>query len=390
MPEPSPSRSVEASSPGAGEAPHGGTPTDRPAGSPGGGAGTDPEDGPGYLAGVLAEIDAEVRRRRASGDLPAGLERELDELFLEFSPVGLQGKARLRENLALVDGAAFVDISVPVESRKRAGTVVKRLIRKSMGWYIGFIVQQIVKFAWSVSRMLHLLVDHVEGLEAAAEAERTPDLPETAVPAPAPGGWWADRVVAELQGTRGRVLDADCGDGQLVAALVGAGVDAYGVDPSGPLVELAVARGLDVRTDSLLDHLEVVGEESLAAIVLHGSVQWLHPGQRDRLADLVSSRLTLGGMLLLHSATPEAWQRDAPPLVVDLAPGRPLHAETWEFLLQGRGLGRIGLHAGPVDPPLSPVVDDTPEATALNAAIAALNALRPASADYLLVTVRSR
>ena len=66
----------------------------------------------------MAEIDAEVRRRRASGDLPAGLERELDELFLEFSPVGLHGRARLRETLALVDGSAYVDMAVPTESQK--------------------------------------------------------------------------------------------------------------------------------------------------------------------------------------------------------------------------------------------------------------------------------
>ena len=50
----------------------------------------------------MAEIDAEVARRRASGDLPAGLERELDELFLEFSPVGATGQTRLRESLSPV------------------------------------------------------------------------------------------------------------------------------------------------------------------------------------------------------------------------------------------------------------------------------------------------
>ena len=125
----------------------------------------------------MAEIDAEVRRRRASGDLPAGLERELDELFLEFSPVGLQGRARLRETLSLVDGAAYVDIAVPTASNKAVGSYVKRAIRKALGWYMTFIIAQIVKFAWSVSRMFHVVVDHVEDLEATVEAHRSPDLP---------------------------------------------------------------------------------------------------------------------------------------------------------------------------------------------------------------------
>ncbi len=161
----------------------------------------DPGERSQYLSGVMAEIDAEVRRRRASGDLPVGLEQELDELFLEFSPVGLHGKARLRETLSLVDRSAYVDIAVPVASQKMVGTYVKRLIRKSMGWYIGFIVHQIVKFAWSVSRMLHVVVDHVEDLEAAVDVQRTPPLPATVVPASDPGSaWWADGAVAAVSG----------------------------------------------------------------------------------------------------------------------------------------------------------------------------------------------
>src|SRR5580692_5211311 len=98
-------------------------PTDR---DPGAAAGTDGAGRARYLNDVMAEIDAEVKRRRTSGDLPAGLEQELDELFLEFSPVGLHGKARLRETLALVDGSAYVDIAVPVDSNKAAGSYVKQ------------------------------------------------------------------------------------------------------------------------------------------------------------------------------------------------------------------------------------------------------------------------
>jgi hypothetical protein len=91
---------------------------------------------------------------------------ELDELFLEFSPVGLQGRARLRETLSLVDGSAYVDIAVPTASNKAVGSYIKRAVRKGLGWYMNFIVSQIVKFAWSVSRMFHVVVDHIEDLEA--------------------------------------------------------------------------------------------------------------------------------------------------------------------------------------------------------------------------------
>ena len=261
-----------------------------------------------YLDEVMAEIDDEVRRRRASGDIPPGLERELDELFLEFSPVGLQGKARLRETLALVDGSAYIDMAVPTASEQAVGSQVKRFIRSSIAWYMGFIVHQVVKFAWATSRMFHVVVDHVEDLESAVEAQRVPELPDTLVPvADVDSGWWVEAAISALSGVRGRVLHADCGDGGLVERLVAAGVDAYGVDPADAVVEMAADRGLDVRAERALDHLEVVGTEELAGVVFSGSVQWVSPNRRERLVDLLASRLAVGGVLVLHSATPEHW-----------------------------------------------------------------------------------
>jgi hypothetical protein len=344
-----------------------------------------------YLTKVMAEIDAEVRHRRASGDLPAGLERELDELFLEFSPVGLQGKARLRENLALVDSAAYVDIAVPVESDKKAGAYVKRLIRKSLGWYMGFIVHQVVKFAWAVSRMLHLVVDHVEDLESKVEALRIPELPAAAVPVTDPGtSWWADPALAAMSAATGRVLHAECGNGSLVGRLIAGGVDAYGVDPDQAIIEPAIEGGLDVRAEAALEHLEVVAEEALAGIVLTGSVQWLHPNERDRLIGLAASRLAIEGVLVLHSATPESWRRSTSPLVADLAPGHPLHPDTWTQVLASSGLVRTALHTGGEDRRLARLDPSTTDAATINAAIDTLNELLLGPGEYLLVAVRER
>jgi SAM-dependent methyltransferase len=344
-----------------------------------------------YLTQVMAEIDAEVRRRRASGDLPAGLERELDELFLEFSPVGLHGRARLRETLALVDGSAYVDIAVPVDSNKMAGGYVKRLIRKTMGWYIGFIVTQIVKFAWAVSRMFHVVVDHVEDLEVAVDAQRTPDLPASVVQIVDPGtSWWSPRAVDALRGVTGRVLHADCGDGSLLDALVDAGADAYGVDPTESLLESAIERGLDVRAEPVLGHLEVVADEALSGMVLSGSIQWMHPSQRERLVALATARLAVDGVLVIHSATPESWMAGTSHLVSDLAPGRPLHAETWAHLLAERGFGQTAITQGGESRQLEKLTSGTSDAAAINAAIDALNTYLFGSGEYLLVAVRER
>jgi SAM-dependent methyltransferase len=284
-----------------------------------------------------------------------------------------------------------VDLAVPVESQKAVGSQVKRLIRKSIDWYMGFIVHQIVKFAWSVSRMFHVVVDHVEDLEAAVETQRTPELPDSAVPASAPGStWWSGLAVAALAGVGGRVLQAECGDGSLLDQLIAAGVDAYGVDPSEPAIEPAIDRGLDVRAESVLDHLEVVADEALSGMVLTGSIQWLHPNQRDRLLRLATSRLEVDGVLVIHSATPESWRAETSHLMSDLAPGRPLHAETWSHLLADHGFRRTALEFGGQDRRLDPVAPTNPDASAINAAIDTVNALLLGPGEYLLVAVRAR
>ena len=344
-----------------------------------------------YLDEVMAEIDAEVRRRRASGDLPAGLEAELDELFLEFSPVGLQGQARLRETLSLVDSSAYVDIAVPTASNKAVGSYVKRLIRKGLGWYMNFVVAQIVKFAWSVSRMFHVVVDHLEELEAVVETQRSPDLPVDVVPAARPGAdWWSPAAVDALAGASDRVLVGDCGDGSLVETLVDAGVDAYGVDPSDLVLEPALDRNLDVRAEGVLDHLEVVAGEALGGVVLTGSVQWLRPNERERLLDLVATRLSVGGTLVLHSSTPEGWAASVSPVVRDLAPGRPLHAETWVHLLTGRGFAVGEPARGGADRRLRRVGTGAADADAVNAAIDTVNDLLLGPTEYVVVATRER
>jgi hypothetical protein len=284
-----------------------------------------------------------------------------------------------------------VDIAVPVESQKAVGSYVKRLIRQSIDWYMGFIVHQIVKFAWAVSRMFHVLVDHVEDLEAAVETQRVPELPPRVVPASDPGSaWWSAEAVAAVSGISGRVLQADCGNGTLVHALMAAGVDAYGVDGDEGVLEPALERGLDVRAEPVLGHLDVVAEEALAGLVLTGSVQWLHPNERDRLVRLAASRLALDGVLVIHSATPESWSAGADHLLTDLAPGRPLHAATWAHLLAQHGFEQRSLTHGGEDRRLDRVSSDNPDASAINAAIDTVNALLLGPGEYLLVAVRQR
>ena len=164
---------------------------------------------------------------------------------------------------------------------------------------------------------------------------------------------------------------ADCGDASLVEALLVAGVDAYGVDPSDLALEPALDRGVDVRAEPALDHLEVVADEALGGIVLTGSVQWLRPNERERVLDLVSSRLAVDGTFVLHSASPAAWAASAPPVV-------------------RRGFVVTATVTGGDDRRLAHVGGDTADSATVNAAIDAINDQLLGPTEYLVVATRER
>jgi hypothetical protein len=302
-------------------------------------------DGRAYLEGVMAEIEEEVQRRRASGDLPARVERELDELFLEFSPVAGRGGS-LTEALRLVDGAAFIDPVVPVASDKSGGAVVKKGVRTISLWYMGFVTHQVSQFASAVSRALHLLDEELIELRRQVEVQRVPPAPVVEVGwAHGVGAWWVPEAVKALTGA-GRVLHAAAGDGWLVRRLGDEGIDAYGVEPREGRIDRAELEGTDLREESLVEHLRAIRPATLGGLVLTGVVDGPSAGERDALLELVADRLAPDATLVVHSLSPAGWLSDDMPPEVDLSPGRPLRATTWQALLGAQGF-EVAVEHGP-------------------------------------------
>ena len=297
----------------------------------------DPDEERAYLARVMAEIDEEVRVRRASGDLPARVERELDELFLEHSPVA--GRAgSLRDALRMVDAATFIDPVVPVASSKSGGAVVKRGLRQLSLWYVGYVTHQVSQFASAVSRSLHLLGDEVRSAQRQLDAQRIPPAPVVAVDwAHRTDAWWVAPALGALGKVTGRVLHSASGDGWLVRACAERGIDAYGVDPRPGTEEVGTEGALDLRGEPLSDHLEATGSAALGGLVLSGTVEAMAPGERERFLALAADRLAPGGTLVLHSLSPSAWGSGELPVEADLAFGHPLRPRTWDHELTRRG-----------------------------------------------------
>lgn len=279
------------------------------------------------LAQVMAEIDDEVRRRRR--EIPARLERELDAMFLEYSPMGSR-HGDLGAALRMVDASVFIDPVVPVASERPAGAAVKKGLRAVSLWYVGYITHQVSKFATAVSRTLHLVDNQLQEIRRALP-------PAAPAPVVAPGdasSWWAPAALDALGGAGGRVLHAACGDGWLVRSLREQGADSYGVDPRGDVLDAAAFEGADLREDAVLDHLRSVARGGLAGLCLSGVVEGLAPAERADLLSLIGSRLAEdSAVLVVHSLSLAAWMADDAPVEADLALGRPLRPSTWRHLL---------------------------------------------------------
>jgi hypothetical protein len=301
-----------------------------------------------YVAQVMAEIEEEVRLRRSSGDLPPKLERELDELFLAHSPVAGRG-GDLTEALRMVDAATFVDPVVPVESERAAGAAVKKGMRTLLLWYVGWITHQVSQFASAVSRTLHIVEGRLKDLERKVEVQRVPSAGVVEFPSVhRPDAWWVQAAIAAVKPVRGRIVHAASGDGWLVQRIIAAGGDAYGVDPRPTLVEQGVRTVSDLRGEDLADHLRAVAPAGLGAMVLSGVVDGMASGERTQLLHLIATKLAPGGVLVVHSLSRSSWDGADAPYEADLAPGRPLRADTWRQLLGQSGY-EVTVTTGPDD-----------------------------------------
>ena len=116
---------------------------------------------------LLEEIDAEVRRRRESGDLPADFERELDLAFARFAPVHAIGDD-FDQVVERAEQSAFVDVLAPTQSAQPLVGHVKRIIRKAIIWEVRYVAQQVGGFSVAITRAVRLLGRRVDALEEVA------------------------------------------------------------------------------------------------------------------------------------------------------------------------------------------------------------------------------
>ena len=292
------------------------------------------------LQQVLREIDEEVRARRAAGEFPPGMERELDLLFARFAPPTVSGDD-LDGLLEAADRTSYIDHHPPTGSNFAPLSLIKRVEWKLLGWFFRFVTQQVTAFAGIVVQALRLIGRRVEALEHATPgADRLQREAAMRAGTTADAGSLADVVADHLRGVRGRVLVAESGDGELVRRL--GDLDVYGVEPRLEQAESSSLAGLDVRADDAVEHLRVVDDDALHGLVLVGVVDRSPLGVQLRLVERAVDVLADGGRFAVVGTAPEAWGR-ANPIEADLSPGRPVHAATWAHVLGDAGFTDVAV-----------------------------------------------
>ncbi len=280
---------------------------------------------------LLAEIDAEVRRRHTSGDLPADFERELQLTFARFAP-----PAAVADDLdALIEGierASFIDVDGSVESVRPIVARVKLLVRKAVAFQMRHVAAQIGGLGHAIAMALRSFADRLDRIERAVPG-LDPELAQLSqvLRQPAAASVPIEMVTLVFEGVEGRIVHLGAGEGDAVTGGREGGLDLYGIERDARLVG-----DLDeVRVDDPHEHLGRVPVDALAGAIL--SVPELAVGEHVRLLDEALRAVRPGGRLLVATVDPQTWRESLDEVSRDLVTGAPLSALTWKLLLEQRG-----------------------------------------------------
>jgi SAM-dependent methyltransferase len=149
------------------------------------------------------------------------------------------------------------------------------------------------------------------------------------------------RAYVPIFAGRTHVLDIGCGRGELLAALLDAGIPARGIDASAAMVDASRERGLDATPADALAYVAQLPEASLGGIVATQVIEHLEPNYLMRLIDAAARALRPKSPIVLETINPACWLAFFSSYLRDLTHVRPVHPETLQFLLRASGFERV-------------------------------------------------
>ena len=296
------------------------------------------------LDALLAEVEAEAARRRASPGWPTEAEERIAQHLARTAP-SADVRPSLDRLVTAIEEASFIRIDVPTTSARRPVALVKVALRKLLSFWFRYVVDQITALGVTTARTVRAVVGRLEELER--RLDRVEAVPLEAAELPVVSGaslaldTWRAELVRLAVAAGGRSLYADHRAAEVVAELHAAGADAYGLEREGDPFDTS----LELRHGDLLAHLAAVEEGGLACALLAGCTERLDGASFRALVNAAARALRPDATLAVTSEAPWSWQARVGPVESDLAGGRPLAADTWLARLHEVGFVATAVHA---------------------------------------------
>ena len=195
----------------------------------------------------------------------------------------------------------------------------------------------------------------------------------------------------------GDVLDVGCGRGEFLDLLRERGVRARGIDLNPEMVQVCIARGLDVTHADAVGYLSTVGDGTVGGIFAAQVVEHLQPAYLLQFLELAFHKLAPGAQLVLETLNPACWVAFFESYIRDITHVWPLHPETLKYLVIASGFTTVRVEFRspvPEQDRLQPVVPTALPGElqdfgdAYNANVEKLNARIFTYLDYAIVASR--
>jgi len=278
-------------------------------------------------------IAAEVKSLRAQGKYPPSLLARVKGYYARFlPPESTVSASNFDQLLETLDSIAYMDVDVPLASKRPLVGPAKRVLRSAMAWYLNYLAQQFNNFANHLVRVVGVLDTRVSHLEKnqLRRLDEVGHLVSETVSLQVEEAMLAhsEALLADL---KGRILVAECAKGVMLSQLVSLQKDAYGVDSRPYFLDACEAELLDVRQDFVVEHLRNVGTATLGGLVLLGIADRASNVTKFAALSEAARIVAPHGKLVIGSASVEVFARAV--VESDLSPGHPWASQTWTHLL---------------------------------------------------------
>ncbi len=158
------------------------------------------------------------------------------------------------------------------------------------------------------------------------------------------------------------------------------------------MVEVCLARGLDVAEGDAVGYLETLPDASLGGLFAAQVVEHLQPGYLLRFLEAAAHKLRPGAPIVLETLNPACWTAFFDSFIRDITHVWPLHPDTLRYLVLASGFSSARIeYRSPVAPQdrLQPVAAvagsvDGDLVEAFNANVEKLNARMFTFLDYAI------